>query len=493
MVIALLLAGVYFYHYLPDDTFITLRYAKNFLEGKGFVFNEGERVEGYTNFLWLLIITLAGKLRFPLILSARTLSCVFSVGTLILSAVAANDLLAPDRRKGWKAALITAIPPMTLASSALFCTWCLAGNEIPLFGFILLAGYILLGREKHPAIVFSLFAVLGLVRPEGLLFYALAGCALLAQRGRSKAAVVLQGALILTAVYAPYLIWKWHYFGSILPNTFYAKTGPPGLIAANGARYLGGFSVRYGYFLIPGILLYGRRLAGDRRAILLLLFIAVHWAELVFLGGDWMPNYRLLAPTMPLILVFVSGSLARAEEATTTGPARRNLAPMVALSLVFLAMTPGGLSYDGFKLERLTVRAFARVGQRLHEILPRDTRIACGSTGAIGFYSDMPIIDILGLTEPQIARSGKIVSRQPGHMKTDGRHVLSRKPDILLLGNIQIHRGKRGPEQMPIKPQERDIIEQPGFHRDHEFANIPLENGFYLSCYKRRSFFLPVE
>lgn len=206
-----------------------------------------------------------------------------------------------------------------------------------------------------------------------------------------------------------------------------------------------------------------------------------------------MPNYRLLAPTMPLVLVFVSGGLAAAAKRGTTGPPHRNPTPIVALSLVFLAMTPGGLSYDSFKLERLAVRAFARVGQRLHEILPGDTRIACGSTGAIGFYTGMPVIDILGLTEPQIARNGKIVSRQPGHMKTDGRHVLSREPDLLLLGNIQIHRGKRGPGKMPIKPQERDIIEQPGFHRDHEFANIPLENGFYLSCYKRRSFFLPID
>ena len=112
-VAALLLAGLYFYHYLPDDTFITLRYAKNILEGRGFVFNEGERVEGYTNFLWLMIITLAGRLGFPLILSARTLSCVFSAGTLILAAAAANDTLPPGHRKGWNAALITALPPMT--------------------------------------------------------------------------------------------------------------------------------------------------------------------------------------------------------------------------------------------------------------------------------------------------------------------------------------------------------------------------------------------
>src|SRR5262245_37848737 len=35
-----------------DDAFISFRYAQNWLDGLGLVFNAGERVEGYTNFLW---------------------------------------------------------------------------------------------------------------------------------------------------------------------------------------------------------------------------------------------------------------------------------------------------------------------------------------------------------------------------------------------------------------------------------------------------------
>ena len=40
--------------WLTDDAFISFRYARNLLEGHGLVFNPGERVEGYTNFLWVL-------------------------------------------------------------------------------------------------------------------------------------------------------------------------------------------------------------------------------------------------------------------------------------------------------------------------------------------------------------------------------------------------------------------------------------------------------
>src|SRR5690242_17979411 len=38
------------------DAFISMRYARNLALGHGPVFNPGERVEGYTNFLWTLIL-----------------------------------------------------------------------------------------------------------------------------------------------------------------------------------------------------------------------------------------------------------------------------------------------------------------------------------------------------------------------------------------------------------------------------------------------------
>ncbi|EMM79312.1 hypothetical protein LEP1GSC037_0026 [Leptospira interrogans str. 2006001854] len=51
--VVLILFGVttsYRMRWISDDAFISLRYAKNFADGKGLVFNEGEFVEGYTNF-----------------------------------------------------------------------------------------------------------------------------------------------------------------------------------------------------------------------------------------------------------------------------------------------------------------------------------------------------------------------------------------------------------------------------------------------------------
>ena len=44
--------------FLTDDAFISFRYVRNLLEGHGLVFNPGEYVEGYTNFLWVVVLAI---------------------------------------------------------------------------------------------------------------------------------------------------------------------------------------------------------------------------------------------------------------------------------------------------------------------------------------------------------------------------------------------------------------------------------------------------
>jgi len=41
---------------VQEDAFISFRYASNLIQGHGLVYNVGERVEGYTNFLWTLLL-----------------------------------------------------------------------------------------------------------------------------------------------------------------------------------------------------------------------------------------------------------------------------------------------------------------------------------------------------------------------------------------------------------------------------------------------------
>jgi arabinofuranosyltransferase len=490
----LLIVGLRFYNYVPDDTFITLRYARNLTRGEGLVFNRGERVEGYTNFLWLILISSAMRIGLPAIMTARILGLMATIAILALSGFAVRGRARELGYDKWKGALCLLLPPMLLAASAPVSVWALSGTEIPLFTAVLLLGLIFLRERRNPASIFAIFGLLGLIRPEGLLFYGLAGIALLA-RAERKGALLLQGAGILAALYIPYLIWKWSYFGSLLPNTFFAKTGPLRVMIGNGSRYLARFVASYGYLLPLGLLL-ARRRVREWSLMIPALFVLAHWLAVMLLGGDWMPHYRLLLPTLPIVVIILVEGLFAARSVEPAGERPRDRSdpvPIVTVMLIVLVIFPGGLGHDRFETERLTVRAFAHLGQRLREILPPTTSLGLGSTGAIGYYTDMRIVDILGLTDEHIARRGQIVATQPGHMKTDGAHVMSLQPDLLLLGNVQIHRGRRGIEMMRHKVQEEEIVKQPGFKEEYDFLNIPLGNGFFLSCYKRRDYFLPLD
>lgn len=478
------------FRYIPDDAYIGFRYARNAARGEGLVFNPGERVEGYTNFLWVAILAAAAGAGLPIVPSARALSLLFAAGSIAAAAAAARSIAA--RSGARRGAAGEEIPPgssppsggaAALATAAILCAsaplaaWALSGTEIPLYTFLLTGAILMIVSGRAPSAVFAALATLVLVRPDGAVFYPL-GAALLVRRGERPAAVARAGLLIGAALVGPWLLWKLSYYGGVLPNTFYAKTGPPGVLLANGIAYTAAFAAWHAWSPAAAVLVCRRRFGGFDVP---LSFILVHWAAVSVMGGDWMPLYRLLVPTIPAAAM-LAGVFAGAG--CGSGRRRPRTAVLLTAGFALLAVAPGAVRHDTLRRERIIVGAFAQVGRTLGAMLPPGTMIGCGSTGAIGFYSRLPIVDILGLTEPEIARGGTIVSKQPGHLKSLGSHVLDRGPDLLLLGNVQIHRGPRAEDRSRIKPQERDITLDPRFDASYRFVNLPLGDGFYLSCYR---------
>ena len=59
--------------FFSDDSFISLRYAERLLQGDGLTFTDGERVEGYSNLLWVLLTAGLGALGMDLVAAARLL------------------------------------------------------------------------------------------------------------------------------------------------------------------------------------------------------------------------------------------------------------------------------------------------------------------------------------------------------------------------------------------------------------------------------------
>lgn len=65
--------------FVQDDAFISFRYAENLATGNGLVWNPGERVEGYSNFLWTLAISFAMRV------GAEPVSASIVMGRLLFS------------------------------------------------------------------------------------------------------------------------------------------------------------------------------------------------------------------------------------------------------------------------------------------------------------------------------------------------------------------------------------------------------------------------
>ena len=119
--------------FLTDDAFISFRYARNLLEGHGLVFNPGERVEGYSNFLWVLeLAALWGVFGLRPEHTAPWLSVAFTAGTLaaMLWWAARLPSLSPDTPLGGRLhrGLVGWMALGLVCSSATFAVWTSGGG-----------------------------------------------------------------------------------------------------------------------------------------------------------------------------------------------------------------------------------------------------------------------------------------------------------------------------------------------------------------------------
>src|SRR5262249_21657932 len=152
--------------YLIDDTFISLRYARNWLAGNGLVFNAGERVEGYTNFLFVVLAAAALRLGLDPIRATKAVSLAAAALTIACT--------APIERRGpalWtRPRFLTAAVLLLLPLQAV-AYWAIASFETMLFTALVTAAVACLMREaaaRHGHWSAVLFALAALTRPEGL-------------------------------------------------------------------------------------------------------------------------------------------------------------------------------------------------------------------------------------------------------------------------------------------------------------------------------------
>ncbi len=439
--------------FFSDDAFISLRYSERLLAGDGLTWTDGERVEGYSNLLWVLLCALLGGLGLELVDAARLLGGA-------ATAVALWCVAWAQRPHGLRSAAVAALAPLLVASAQVVLGWTLGGLEGPFVLCLLTWGMALLVRAhtaepdpgawpRHVLLRASApFALLCLTRPDGPLWVLASGLALALPALRRGSAVAASRAcwfgLVPAVAVLAQLGFRVAYYGDVVPNTAHVKAGfAPAAFGAGLEYVLAAVCSHLGLFaaaaLAAGSL--ARWRAGRTLVLVLVLPVLAWLLYLGAIGGDHFPGRRLLHGALaPLALLAAAGARCFA----TTAPR----AAVTAALLLLATMWDVHAARSDAQSHELRAEIWEWRGRVVGEALDRAfgaerPLLAVDAAGAVPFFSDLPALDLLGLcnrtiaTTPEPAWLDTVVPgtpRPPGHLHGNGRYVMDRAPDLMLFG-----------------------------------------------------------
>ena len=523
-----------------DDAYISFRYAENLAHGAGPVFNAGERVEGYTDPLWVAVLAGLNRVGADTPRAAYLLSVLLGAATIalvsLLPARIAPALWGPGR-SGGDDALGTDRRELALAGAAaallLGCSHALAfhsvqGLETPLMAAVVTAALLALdprtGRPGWSSA--SLFVLAMLTRPEGLLLFLVVAGAFVARSAKAGGRLPYRELLPCAAAIAAYgcfLGWRLWYYGAIVPNTYFAKRAALGADLVSGTAYVGEWLASgLGAVAAVACLVVALSLGWRAVASWPILLLGTHAMAVVTTGGDHFPLGRFFVPLAPLAVAVaalavlrIPALLHRPRGTPTTPRALLRTAQGAAMATACAVVAVPGLRQTPVARAIYTqfTGKWAHIGRVLRERLPAGTVIALSPVGAIPYFSGLPTVDILGLTDAHVAHvaADPAIARK-GHQKHDGPYVLSRNPDVLILGNglIVSRDGARpgelwwwpdagfGPDGTAVRGRrldwrregsslsyEADIESDPAFGRSYRPALVPLQDGLELLVWRR--------
>ncbi len=487
-----------------DDAYISFRYAQNALRGYGLAFNPGERVEGFTNFLWTTMTIPLEAARVDVGRASMLIGALFGIATMWLVVQLAKNVGAP-RGAGWHAAFL-------LAVDGSFVLWSVSGMETPLFAFLVFAGAALYVKEQDErrktknepsSSVLRLssdlpysgifFALAAMTRPEGLFVFAITVAHQAAWRVCAERRLLtwrdLARIFAFGAIFAPYWLGRWWYYKSFLPNTFHAKVAASGPAAQieRGWHHLAQFvGVHLSWIVvlpsIVAVLSALRSLVVGRRSFWTTYFAALiipYAAYIVYVGGDWSVG-RFFAPLLPFFYLLFSTGLVDLWTAVVEPRVRAwgqvskyagaVVSVLLAISIFVASSWNGeyGIYIRSFDAGRAT-QARVTMGRWLRANVAYGTWIAVDAAGQVPYFSELPAIDMFGINDLHIGRLQIATLGQgtPGHEKFDLVYVITRQPEYVVIFGTLLD---------SVKEYERAPV---------EWTNDPALQKF-LTLYRRK-------
>ncbi len=500
IICAAFLAGVSFlflawqWRFVLDDAFISFRYAEHLAQGLGLVWNPGDApIEGYSNFLWVLLMGLGARSGLTTVFSSQLLGLIcFGLSLPLLWRLAHRVTNSIP----WALGVVLLVGGN--ASTLAFAT---SGLATALQSCLILLAFNLAlappgggGKVSSTLLSLTLAAAL-LTRPDsGLaLILILPAWNHLARHPRSArmtARLLLVAPVIL--IVAAWLTWKMKLYGGIVPLPGQLKvSGFPSLV--HGLHYLIVATLSYGLFLLTPLL----PMAWLQRGVIpklppwpIFAFASSWLLYLIWVGGDFM-EFRMLVPVLPYLALILAWLIRWTLPAWPRVQA--GLVLLLLLGSLHHALSFGRIHFargiESVSQLQAHIDAPARnwrgIGITLGNALgDGDVCIATTAAGAIPFYSELTTIDMLGLNDLEVAREGVDFGTRSGHRRIATLDQLNRRGTHLVIGHPWV-RGEQDESPSAYGVDDLRLLwlmaEPKGTLPEHaRMLEIPLPDGYRL-------------
>ena len=430
---------------LFDDAMVSMRYARNLAHGDGLVWNPGEApVEGYTNFLWTLVLAALHAAKIPE--GLVPLAVIIVGGALLIATVRSTSLLAGQLFGGSAAPAIAGI--LTAIYYPLLF-WTLRGLEVGLLAFLVIEATRTLLRTEELSLGTArlrwaiLLGLALLTRTDAMIPVAiLLGWGFWNGGPVVRRSIVLPAALVCAGVLAAHTAFRLAYYGDVLPNTYYLKmTGRPVFERVREGAIAFGALARVHLWPLLGIVVAGvatdRSLRRNRGAQLLAALFAGQAFYSIFAGGDsweWMDfSNRFLCIALPGMFVLAGASIdALARQASRRIPQPTMVAGLTILLAALLNVSPMRIWLVEGAFHVSDDARMVRFARELRACTKEDATVAVVWAGTVPYHVHRTCIDLLGKNDRVVAHGPAVGRYQPGHDKWNARHSIAElHPDLV--------------------------------------------------------------
>jgi hypothetical protein len=409
-----------FLYFFVDDEGIAFVFARNLLEGRGFVYNSFEgRVEGYSDFLhvllstvWLALLRAAGVDAIGLFFVGKAISMAAALATIwvAFTLMRRSDAVRPEGAAAGLAFLALAGP---------LAMWSCSSLEAASVGALTIA--LVAALQRNTGFGDALAAIFGcllvLLRIDGFVHAGAVVASMLVFGDAQRRRIIFTRVCVpLAVLFVGYHVWRYSYFGEWLTAPLHSKvlhklTGSTGLVVnAPDRHYALAFLDTYGWPLAAvALLAMSVTVVRDKTARPLLLS-AVLMGGYAAIVGDWMAGFRFFVPVLPILSVLIAIALSRVG-------APLGMRLVAGLLTVWFCWTAYGYAtrYDPLEYREnwwgnpsLRVERFFGPYYGLLEAvqgrIPPGSRTAFNQAGFLPFMLDLDNIDDIGLCSLFVAK-----------------------------------------------------------------------------------------